>query len=320
MTTVLVTGPIGGGKSTVCRHLESRGWPVYDCDSRCKALYDSVPGLKGRIEQELGIPFTELRRIFEDDALRLKLERLVYPLLAGDLKAWKESLDSPLAFVESAIALDKPAFDGLYDRVLLVTAPETRRIERNPEAARRGRLQSFEESRADWTIRNDGSKEELIELTDKYLQTIKQSITMKTDLAKILSVSGQHGLYLYVAQARNGAIAESLSDKKRTAFDAHSRISTLSDIAIYTSEGEMRLAEVFTAMKKAADEGAAVPGPKSPADEIKAFFIKAVPNYDEDRFYVSHMKKVLEWYDELVKFASLDFVTDEEREAQVEEA
>ena len=42
---------------------------------------------------------------------------------------------------------------------------------------------------------------------------------MKTDLARILSVSGQHGLYLYLAQARNGAIAESLSDKKRTCFD-----------------------------------------------------------------------------------------------------
>ena len=86
---------------------------------------------------------------------------------------------------------------------------------------------------------------------------------MKTDLAKILSVSGHHGLFLFLAQSRTGAIAEALSDKKRTAFDAHSRISTLSDIAIFTSEGEMRLAEVFTAMKKAADEGASVPSPRS---------------------------------------------------------
>ena len=320
MTTILVTGPIGGGKSTVCRHLESRGWPVYDCDSRCKALYDSVPGLKSRIEKELGIPFAELRRIFEDDGLRDRLEALVYPLLVEDLLQWKSLQHKPLAFVESAIALDKPAFDGLYDKVLLVTAPEALRLQRNPEAARRGRLQRFDESAADWVIRNGGSKQELAAQTDTLLQSIKQDNEMKTDLAKILSVSGQHGLYLYVAQARNGAIAESLSDKKRTAFDSHSRISTLSDIAIYTSEGEMRLAEVFTAMKKAADEGAAVPSPKASADEIKTFFIKAVPDYDEDRFYVSHMKKVLEWYDELVKYASLDFVTDEEREAQVEEA
>ena len=143
---------------------------------------------------------------------------------------------------------------------------------------------------------------------------------MKTDLAKILSVSGQHGLYRYLAQARSGAIAESLSEGKRTVFDAHSKISTLADIAIFTSEGEVRLAEVFTAMKKTADEGTPVPSSKASSDEIKAFLVKAVPEYDEDRFYVSHMKKVLDWYSELEKYASFDFVTDEERENGVEEA
>lgn len=143
---------------------------------------------------------------------------------------------------------------------------------------------------------------------------------MKTDLAKILSVSGQHGLFRYLAQSRSGAIAESLSDGKRTAFDAHSKISTLADIAIFTSEGEVRLADVFTSMKKTADAGTAVPTSKASADEIKAFFAKALPNYDEDRFYVSHMKKVLDWYGEIDKFASFDFVTDEEREQEVEKA
>ncbi|MBR3074227.1 MAG: DUF5606 domain-containing protein [Bacteroidales bacterium] len=143
---------------------------------------------------------------------------------------------------------------------------------------------------------------------------------MKTDLAKILSVSGQHGLYRYLAQARNGVIAESLSDQKRTALDTHSKVSTLNDIAIFTSEGELRLADVFTAMKKVADGGKAVPVSKDKPEAIKDFFAAAVPNYDEDRFYVSHMKKVLDWYAELEKFASFDFVTDEEREKELEEA
>ena len=143
---------------------------------------------------------------------------------------------------------------------------------------------------------------------------------MKTDLAKILSVSGQHGLFLYLAQARNGVIAESLSDKKRTALDTHSKVSTLNDIAIFTSEGELRLAEVFTAMKKLADSGKAVPASKDDAAAIKDFFAAAIPNYDEDRFYVSHMKKVLDWYGELDKYASFDFMTDEEREKELEKA
>lgn len=318
MRTVLVTGPIGSGKSAVCSILGGRGYPVYDCDSRCKALYDSVPGLKGRIEAELGIPFAELGRIFSDEALRLKLEAIVYPLLLSDIRRWKRELSAEVAFIESAVAQGKPLFDGEYDSVLLVTASGPTRQARNPKAAERSPLQSFDKVKAAYIIENESTLEALEAQVDIYLNTLKQNSVMKTDLAKILSVSGQHGLYLYLAQARNGAIAESLSDKKRTAFDAHSRISTLSDIAIYTSEGEMRLADVFTAMKKVADAGTAVPASKASSEDIKAFFAAAVPNYDADRFYVSHMKKVLEWYDELVKYASLDFVTDEEREKEAE--
>ena len=137
---------------------------------------------------------------------------------------------------------------------------------------------------------------------------------MKTDLSKILSVSGHHGLYEYIAQARTGAIAEALSDKKRTIFDMHSRITTLADIAIFTSEGEMKLKDVFLAIKKTAGDNA-VPSSKDSDKDIKAFFSKAVPNYDGDRFYVSHMKKVLDWYGEIVNFASLDFVEEEEEKS-----
>lgn len=73
---------------------------------------------------------------------------------------------------------------------------------------------------------------------------------MKTDLAKILTVSGKSGLFLYVAQARGGVIAESLKDKKRIILDAHSKITTLADIAIYTQTEELKLSEVFIALNK----------------------------------------------------------------------
>lgn len=142
---------------------------------------------------------------------------------------------------------------------------------------------------------------------------------MKTDLARILSVSGQHGLFNYIAQARNGAIVEALSDKRRTCFDMKSRITTLADISIYTSEGEMKLQEVFQKLHEALGEADA-PTSKASADELKALFLKAIPNYDGDRFYVSHMKKVVEWYNELKNFASLDFEEGNEGEAASEEA
>lgn len=142
---------------------------------------------------------------------------------------------------------------------------------------------------------------------------------MKTDLARILSVSGQHGLFNYIAQARNGAIVEALSDKRRTCFDMKSRITTLADISIYTSEGEMKLQEVFQKLHESLGEADA-PTSKASSDELKALFLKAIPNYDGDRFYVSHMKKVVDWYNELKNFASLDFEEGNEGEAASEEA
>lgn len=141
---------------------------------------------------------------------------------------------------------------------------------------------------------------------------------MKTDLSKIISISGQHGLFRFVAQARNGAIAESIADGKRTAFSATSRITSLADIAIYTAGGEVKLKEVFLKMKEALGDSPA-PSPKAPADEFKTLFAKALPDYDEDRFYVSHMKKVSEWYNDLSAHASLDF-EDEEAAPQEEKA
>ena len=95
---------------------------------------------------------------------------------------------------------------------------------------------------------------------------------MKTDLARILSVSGQHGLFNYIAQARNGAIVEALSDKRRTCFDMKSRITTLADISIYTSEGEMKLQEVFQKLHDTLGEADA-PTSKASADELKALFL-----------------------------------------------
>ena len=140
---------------------------------------------------------------------------------------------------------------------------------------------------------------------------------MKTDLAKILSVRGQRGLFSYIAQSRTGAIAESLQDHKRVNFSATSGITTLEDISIYTMEGEVKLKEVFLKMKEVLGDADA-PSPKAAPEEIKALFEKALPDYDGDRFYVSHMKKVVEWYNQLKNFASLDFVEEEEEAPEAE--
>ena len=140
---------------------------------------------------------------------------------------------------------------------------------------------------------------------------------MKTDLSKILAVSGQSGLFLYISHARNGAIVEALADKKRSSVSMTSKLTSLADISIYTDEEEVKLQQVFLNMKEVLGDADA-PSAKSSAEELKALFEKALPAYDRDRFYVSHMKKVVEWYNVLKNHASLDF-TDPDAEAQEQE-
>ena len=140
---------------------------------------------------------------------------------------------------------------------------------------------------------------------------------MKTDLSKILAISGQSGLYLYISQARNGAIVEALSDKKRTSVGMTNKITSLADISIYTDDEEVKLQQVLLNMKEVLGDADA-PSAKSKPEELKALFEKALPDYDRDRFYVSHMKKVVEWYNALKNFASLDFVEPEAEDGDQE--
>ena len=139
---------------------------------------------------------------------------------------------------------------------------------------------------------------------------------MKTDLSKILAVSGQSGLYMYIAQTRTGAVVEALADKKRSSVSVTSKITSMADISIYTDEEEVKLQQVFLNMKEVLGDADA-PSAKSKPEELKALFEKALPTYDRDRFYVSHMKKVVEWYNALKNYASLDFV---DLDAEAEEA
>ena len=67
---------------------------------------------------------------------------------------------------------------------------------------------------------------------------------MKTDLRKVLSVSGEQGLFLYLSQANAGAIVESIVTKKRSCFGMSARITSLADISIYTETDEIKLQEI----------------------------------------------------------------------------
>jgi uncharacterized protein DUF6852/uncharacterized protein DUF5606 len=135
---------------------------------------------------------------------------------------------------------------------------------------------------------------------------------MKTiKLKDILAISGKGGLFKFIAQARNGIVVESLEDNKRHVAPATARVSSLDDIAIFTIEEELPLADIFFMMHEK-DEGKESLSHKAPVDELKNYFKELVPDYDEDRVYVSDIKKVFQWYKQLKQHDLLEVIEKEE--------
>jgi crotonobetainyl-CoA:carnitine CoA-transferase CaiB-like acyl-CoA transferase len=135
---------------------------------------------------------------------------------------------------------------------------------------------------------------------------------MKTiDLKDILSIAGKGGLYKFIAQARNGIVVESLDEQKRHIAPATARVSSLEDIAIFTEEEEIALGDIF---KRLHDhyEGKEALSHKASATELKKAFEELVPEYDEERVYVSDIKKVYQWYNQLQAKDMLTLIDKEE--------
>lgn len=117
-------------------------------------------------------------------------------------------------------------------------------------------------------------------------------------IERILAISGKPGLYALKLQTRTGFVAESLIDGKKITVGLRSNVSLLSEISIYTYEGEIRLAEVFRAIAEKEDNGPALSHKEDNA-KLESYFREVLPEFDEDRVYASDIKKVLNWYNML---------------------
>ena len=133
------------------------------------------------------------------------------------------------------------------------------------------------------------------------------------ELKDLMAISVYPGLYRFISQGRNAVIVESLEDKKRMSAYSTSRIITLEEIAVFTENEELPLAEVLKKMYSHSAGKEAV-SHKSHADEIRRYFEAVLPEYDRDRVYVSDMKKIIHWYNLLLKYGLLKFEDDEGRE------
>ncbi|WP_343705862.1 DUF5606 domain-containing protein [Flavobacterium sp.] len=118
------------------------------------------------------------------------------------------------------------------------------------------------------------------------------------NLTKILAISGKPGLYELKVQTRTGFVAESLIDGKKITVNLKSNVSLLSEISIYTYEGEKPLTEVMQQIAVKENKGQAISHKEDNAT-LSAYFKQILPDYDEERVYPSDIKKVLSWYNTL---------------------
>lgn len=138
-------------------------------------------------------------------------------------------------------------------------------------------------------------------------------------LKEILAISGQSGLYKFVAQSKNGIIVEQLGSGVRSCASASAKVSSLGEIAIFTENDDVPLAQVF---QQIYDKHAGQPvlSHKSTPEDLKKFFAEALPEYDRDRVHVSDIKKVALWYNLLLEAGMTDFKDDEQADGKTQDA
>ncbi len=137
------------------------------------------------------------------------------------------------------------------------------------------------------------------------------------ELKEILAISGQPGLYRYVAQATRGVIVESLLDGRRMNAAANARVSALTEISMFTEGDDIPLADVFTRIYAHTGGKEAISHKESP-ERLKAAFAEVLPEYDRDRVHVSDIKKCFAWYNTLVQAGFTEFKTSEEKGSEGE--
>ncbi len=118
------------------------------------------------------------------------------------------------------------------------------------------------------------------------------------ELSEIASISGKGGLYKVLKPGKAGVLLESLdATKTRLVASTTQRMSVLSEISIYTTdkEGTIGLLDVLKKIKKDFGNDLGVDA-NSEANELKSFLRSVLPNYDQDRVYVSDIKKLVKWY------------------------
>ena len=135
----------------------------------------------------------------------------------------------------------------------------------------------------------------------------------------ILAIAGKPGLYKLVTRGNNNLIVEALdaTHKRMPAF-ATDRITSLGDIAMFTETDDVPLTDVLENLKNLeGGKKASINEKKASSAELREYFSKVLPEWDQDRVKDSHIKKLITWYNILIEAGITDF-RDPEPEPETE--
>ncbi len=125
----------------------------------------------------------------------------------------------------------------------------------------------------------------------------------------ILSIAGKPGLYKLVSRGKMNLIVEAIDEthRRQPAF-ASDRVTSLADIAMYTDAEDIPLWKVLKSLgEKEQSKECSLNYRKCSSQELHDFFSAVLPDYDRDRVHDSDIKKLIQWYNILVKNGITDF-------------
>jgi hypothetical protein len=124
-------------------------------------------------------------------------------------------------------------------------------------------------------------------------------------LDDVATISGKGGLFKVFKPTKSGVVLESLDETKtKLVATPNNKLSLLSEISIYTTtkEGTVALADVLKKIHASFGDDLGLDNDADGA-ELKSFLKSVLPEYDENRVYVSDIKKLVKWYSVLMKYA-----------------
>ncbi len=317
---IAITGGIGSGKSYVADLLRAKNINVYDCDAAAKRLMRTSDSLKCQLQQLVGDDVYkdgQLQKrvlatyILTGEKEKQAVNNIVHPAVADDF------MTSGQSWLESAILFES-GFDKRipFGHTVCVSAPREVRISRIMQRDHISREkaeawidaqmpQEETERRCDFVIHNDGQHN-----LDRQITAIINKInTNKQQMETILSIAGKPGLYKLVSRGKANLIVEALDEthRRQPAF-ASDRVTSLADIAMYTDAEDIPLWKVLKNLgEKEESKVCSLNYKKCSAAELHDFFAAILPEYDRDRVHDSDIKKLIQWYNILVKSGITDF-------------